>query len=336
MEPIDEWAFSTTEAGRELGHDYCRLSRLPMQAAWPTPLKEGFAAAAAQGGSRHTPDRFERKWLQLRYSAWQRRRVVAADVTVELLRQLDLTHCPITREPLTHGRGADTDWSIDRLNNDGAYAAANLAVMSTRVNRAKAALSFDEVLRFATVSHDGPAAAALPATQWMRLAVLMLGPSFATADRHRLAPALPLCAPLPVHSVRLALQQVQRLFTVQAGRPAGKNALVRDFRRACRGEASQQLLRRLADAVHQALKQLGPAEQCWDIWLQPAVMTALVQWRESLGEREWAEAARIAGQLAGGLRVTAASLSPWHLATRGYRQPTIAPPPSTSTVLPVE
>ena len=319
MEPIDEWAFSHAEAGRELGHDYYRFTRLPPEHWWPTPLKEGFGAAAAQGGVRHTPDRFERKWLQLRRGAWQRQRVVATDVTVELLRQLDLTHCPITREPLTHGSGADTDWSIDRLNNDGAYAAANLAVMSTRANRAKAALSFDEVRRYANASNDGAAAVALPASQWLRLAVLMLGPSFATGDRHPFAPTLPLCAPLPVHSVRLALQQVQRLFTLQAGRPAGKNALVRDFRRACHSELSQQHLRRLAEVAHQALKHLSPAEQCWDIWLQPALMAALVDWRQSLDGREWAEVARTAGQLAGGQRVTAASLSPWHLATKGYR-----------------
>jgi len=334
MEPIDDCALFTTEAGRELGHDYYRLTRMPLQDAWPAPLKEGFAAAAAQGSPRRTPDRFERKWLQLRHGAWKRGRIVAPDVTVELLRQLDLTHCPVTREPLTHGTGADTDWSIDRLNNDGAYAAANLAVISTRANRAKGARSFDEVLRFSGASDDA-GASALPAAQWLRLAVLMLGPSFAEGDRHRLAPALPLCAPLPMHAVRLALQQVQRLFTLQAARPAGRNALVRDFRRACRSEASQQRLQRLAEAAHEALKHLGPGEPCWDIWLQPPLMAALLAWRQSLGEREWAEAARIAGQLAGGRRVTAASLSPWHLATRGYRQPAIAPPPSTSTVLPV-
>jgi len=30
---------------------------------------------------------------------------------------------------LTHSTGADTDWSADRVNNDGAYADGNLIVM---------------------------------------------------------------------------------------------------------------------------------------------------------------------------------------------------------------
>lgn len=75
-------------------------------------------------------DRFVRKWLQLRLGAFVRGRSVAADVTVELLRRMDVSHCPVTRERLTHATRLDTDASVDRLNNDGAYAASNLAMMS--------------------------------------------------------------------------------------------------------------------------------------------------------------------------------------------------------------
>lgn len=311
MEIIDEATLA--EAGRELGHDYHRLTRLPLQADWPVCVKEGFVAAAAtHRGGRRSADRFERKWLQLRLGAWLRRRSVADDVTVELLQRLDLSHCPITREPLTHGALADTDGSIDRLNNDGAYTASNLAVMSVRANRAKAALSFEQVLARAESAQTQD----LTPAQWLRLAVLMLGPAFAT--RHAMAPILPLCAPLPAHSLRLALQQIQRLFTLQAERPAGKNALVRDLRPACHSEASLLRLRRLADAVHEGLKQIGCDEPCWDVWLQPAVMAALTQWRTQLDEREWAEVACLSGQLAGGRRVTPRSLQSWQLPTGGY------------------
>lgn len=302
------------ELGRQLGHDlYCR-SRLPLQPDWQDSIAEGFRAAAAAGHLRHTPDRFERKWLQLRLGAWRRRRAVADDITPELLRELDVEHCPVTRERLTHGTGNPSDWSVDRLNNEGAYAATNLAVMSVRANRAKAALSFDEVLLRAQQA-DGADAALTPA-QWLRLAALMLGPCFAT--RHQLAPLLPLCAPLPLHSVRLALQQIQRLLTLHAARPAGKNALVRDLRPACHGEASQQRLRRLADAVHEGLKRLAPDEACWDVWLQAAPMEALKAWHSGLTLQEQAQAALISGRLAGAAKVTPRSLAPWRLDSQGY------------------
>jgi hypothetical protein len=300
------------ELGRRIGHDFFRLSQLQRQADWPQPVREGFDAAAARKLRRQPADRFQRKWLQLRLQAWQRNRVVADDVTVGLLRHLDVTHCPVTREPLTHGERCGNDWSIDRLNNDGAYAASNLAVLSTRVNRAKGSLGFDEVLALAR--RDASTLGLEPA-QWQRLAVLMVGPAFAA--RHDLAPVLPLCAPLPACSARLALQQIQRLLTLEARRPAGKNALVRDFRAACHSAQSEQRLRELADAVHEGLKLVGEDQECWDVWLQPKVMQALVRWRESLTERDWALAAVISGRLAGGRRVTPTTLQAWCLATRG-------------------
>lgn len=301
------------EAGRSLGHDFYRLSHLPRQTDWPRPVQEGFDAASAGQMRRVNADRFCRKWLQLRLQAWQRRRAVADDVTVALLRHLDVTHCPVTREPLTHGERSDTDWSVDRLNNDGAYAASNLAILSVHANRAKGSLHFDEVLQLA---RRDVATHGLEPVQWQRLAALMVGPAFAT--RQAQAPVLPLCAPLPACSVRLALQQIQRLFTLQARRPAGKNALVRDFRRACPTLQAAQHLRTLADLVHDGLKALPDGLACWDVWLEPRVMDALVRWRAALDDRGWATAAAISGRLAGGQRVTPGSLERWCLPTRGY------------------
>jgi hypothetical protein len=311
MGPSD--AFDGVEVGRRLGHDYHRFSRLPSQADWPEPVREGFWEAAAQSQQRQAGDRFQRKWLQLRLGACLRQRAVAVDVTPELLRALDVSHCPVTREPLTHGLLADTDWSVDRLNNDAAYAPGNLAVMSVRANRAKGGLSFEAVLEAARGER---VAAGLTRDQWLRLAVLMEGPAYAT--KQHLAPLLPLVAPLPCRSVRLAIQQIQRLFTVQAHRPSGKNALVKAFAQAGPHEQARLKLRWFADAIHEGLKDTGPEGQCWDVWLQPRVLEALRQWRDSLDRASWARAAQISGQLAGGRRVTSASLAPWHMASRGY------------------
>lgn len=317
MNPLQD--LDSAETGRRLGHDFHRFSRLPAQPHWPAAVQEGFDEAAARHGRRVPGDRFQRKWLQLRLGAWLRHRVVADDVTPELLRRLDITHCPVTRELLTHGTQADTDWSIDRLNNDGAYAASNLAVMSVRANRAKGDRSFEQVLACA---EQPQATDGLTPAQWLRLAVLMEGPAFATCQH--LAPVLPLCAPLPACSVRLALQQIQRLFTLQAGRPAGKNGLVRAFQQADPGERSRWRLREMADTVHDALKRPASDQECWDIWLQPRVMNALRRWRESLDAPAWARTAAISGALAGGRRVTPASLQTWHLSTQGYQAPGLA------------
>ncbi len=179
------------DIGRAIGHDlYCR-SRSAARETWPPPVREGFVAARAGGPARQLPDRYVRKWLQLRLGAFDRDRFINDDVTPELLRQIDVEHCPVTRTTLTHGELTCSDWSVDRLNNDGAYAANNLCVMSTRANRAKGALSYDDVFARSqcAASTDG-----LTPVEWLRLAALMLGPCFAT--RPAAVPVIPLAAPI--------------------------------------------------------------------------------------------------------------------------------------------
>jgi len=309
------------EAGRALGHDFHNLTHIPKQADWPAAVCIGFDAAAHLHQPRHAhrrphADRFTRKWLQLRLNAWRRQRAVARDVTPQLLRELDVMHCPVTREVLTHGTLQDTDWSVDRLNNDAAYAASNLAVMSVRANRAKGALSFAQVMARAQSTE---ASEGLTPTEWLRLAALMLGPCHATRPHD--APNLPLCAPLPVHAVRLALQQVQRLFTEHCLRQAGKNRLVRDFSGACSSDAARLRLAALGQAVHEGLKHTDAGDQGdqrWDVWLQPAVMAALLRWREALSEAEWARVAALSGRLSQARRETPERLRLWQMPTRGF------------------
>lgn len=318
MDTLDD--FDAVEAGRRLGHDLFCHSRLPADARWPAPVREGFGEARARGLPRAAGDRFVRKWLQLRLGAWQRQRVVADDVTPDLLREIDVDDCPVTRRPLTHATGGPTDGSVDRLNNDGAYSAGNLAVMSAHANRAKGTLSFEQVL---AAAEGRSAAGGLSRAEWLRLAVLMQGPAFAT--RQHLAPLLPLVAPLPCRSVRLAMQQIQRLFTLDCARPATRNALVKALLPACTSDASSMRLRLLGDAVHEGLKQLDGGTPCWDVWLQPRTMQALQRWRDALDAPGWALAARIAGLRAGASRVTPGTLAPWHLASRGHWQPAVRP-----------
>lgn len=301
------------ETGRRLGHDLHRLSAIAPQPQWPLSVREGFEAAAGQGIRPRQDDRFVRKWLQLRLGALARGRAVAPDVTVELLRRLDVSHCPVTRQPLTHATRQGSDASVDRLNNDGAYAASNLAMLSARVNRAKGSRGFGEVL---ALSQRADMAHGLTPAEWLRLAVLMLGP--AHAERPLGVPALPLCAPLPPTSVRTALQQLQRLLTLNVGQAASRNRLLRALLPACGSAAAEARLRLLAETVHQGLKRLAPGEPCWDVWLQPGPMPALAAWRGALDDAAWARVAWVAGQVAGGHPVNRLALAPWRLANRGY------------------
>ena len=102
-------------------------------------LADGFRAGTEKRGRARPKeaDRYVRKWLQLRRNAWRRERIFDAGVTPEFIRRIDVPYCPITRERLTYSTGEETDWSVDRLVNDGGYARGNLVVMSTRANKAK-------------------------------------------------------------------------------------------------------------------------------------------------------------------------------------------------------
>lgn len=273
-------------------------------------MREGYAEARSRLTHTRSPDRYVRKWLQLRLGAQVRGRVMTDDVTPSLLQAIDVEECPVLRVALTHGERGDADWSVDRLNNDGAYAANNLAVMSTRANRAKGALDFAEVQRRAVLVArcDG-----LEPVEWARLAALMLGPCF--AQRPCEAPLIPLNVPIPRHSARPAVQQIQHVFAQSASRPAGKNRLVKAFKTVCGDERSRVRLSFLADAVHGGLKSV---HRTCDVWLQPAAMPALAAWRASLGEQGWAAAGEVSRALTGARTIPSRRIASWHLDTRGY------------------
>lgn len=117
-------------------------------------------------------DRYVRKWLQLRRNAAKRYRIFEDNVTPDWLRVIDVQVCPVTWEVLTHGTRSGTDWSVDRIVNDGSYARDNLAVMSTLANQAKSNKNIDDICELAY--QDG-AADGLSAQEWYRLATFVVG-----------------------------------------------------------------------------------------------------------------------------------------------------------------
>lgn len=110
-------------------------------------------------------DRFSRKWLTLRANAWARDRAFDEGVTPEYLRHIDARRCPITGVTLTHGTMTGSDWSIDRINNDGGYAIGNLVVVSTDANIAKSNFGFSDIVEIIRMDReiDG-----LTTYQWVR------------------------------------------------------------------------------------------------------------------------------------------------------------------------
>lgn len=302
--------FDACDTGRMLGHDLYRF-RIHVEAAQMAPaVREGYVQARGQGVTRRTADRYTRKWVQLRLNAHRRHRIVDAAVTPALLQRIDVTHCPVSKIALTHGTLLTSDWSIDRLNNDGAYVPNNLAVMSTAVNAAKGEMGYEQV--YALAQKDQPTHGLTP-VEWLRLATLMLGPCFAA--RPHMVPVIPLAAPIPPHALRPAVQQVQQVFTNEVGRAAGKNALIKHLKTACRDERSQMRLRCLAETIHMGMKGL---DDRFDVWLRPGVVPAFVDWRNALDEPSWAMATEIARRLSGASHITAGRLRAWHLDTRGH------------------
>lgn len=129
-----------------IGEDYARYG-LPQPEESNSAFADGYRYGRTQHSRPKTPDRFVRKWLQVRLNAWRRNRHVDAALTPEFLRAIDVERCPVSGVVLTHGTGADTDWSVDRVDNDGGYTPQNLMLVSTRVNRAKGALDILSLLR---------------------------------------------------------------------------------------------------------------------------------------------------------------------------------------------
>ncbi len=299
------------DIGRAIGHDfYCR-SRTVAREAWPPPVREGFVAARAGRPARPLPDRYERKWLQLRLSAFERGRVINDDVSPALLRLIDVDRCPVTRQLLTHGELKDSDWSVDRLNNEGAYAANNLAVISTKANQAKGVLGYEAVYER---SRRASATDGLSPVEWLRLAALMLGPCF--ASRPADAPTIPLAAPIPNRSLRPIVQQVQHVFTLGARQQAGKNLLFKRFKAASPNPTSLLRLNQFCEEMHQGMKGL---QDCHDAWLRPGVLEAFEAWRSSMDTTHWALAGEISRQILRSRVVSAARIESWQLASRGYQ-----------------
>ena len=267
--------------GFELGWDYAHYRLVPPApyAQEPSPLRHGWLAGQAAFGSRTLqPTRPVRKWLQLRLHAWLRgRSVELVQVTPHYLQQIDVSHCPITRVPLSTAMLDASDASVDRVRNDAGYAAGNLAVMSTKANHAKAGYGFHDALQFVKQIEAGRLGGidGLSAAQWSRVAVLC---SFVEPLPHEVARTLPLLV-LPPNRLRLfnPVQALQAFISQQLLAPGWSHRVSR-FEDLLPGKPARRAFQAFFHALLPRVLEAGRSDTVharWaieDAWRNPLVL----------------------------------------------------------------
>ena len=171
--------------GFDLGSDWAFYNQ-PLPDNADAAIYRGFISNTARITRAKEVDRFTKKWLQLRYHAYLRKRAVSEDVSPKLIKLLDRPQCPITLENLTHGNLVDSDWSVERLCNDAGYAWGNLVIESKRANEARGSMSYDEIE--AAAKSKRPTNKIEPAA-WARYATIARGPNFWSGGVKGITPA---------------------------------------------------------------------------------------------------------------------------------------------------
>ncbi len=266
------------ETGRSIGFNFARLG-LPVPESATPALHEGY-----REGKQRFPRRamltdvdYERKVHQLQYSAYCRGRAVDSCVSVQLIKNIEVPVCPVCLVELTRGTLTGSDWSIDRANNDGAYAAGNLVMMSTHANRAKGSLSLDDVL--ARSGKTDREVDGLTEKQWSRLASLMYGPC-GLETKH--AFLVRQTARLPAKLIRASVQDCQDLIALAMSDLKLRRAAVKGYHRYA-GVGSGVRYERLIEKAAELARQLTHKH---DIWFDDGLFEAFCGWLSSHGDGE--------------------------------------------------
>ena len=157
----------------EIGFDHYRYS-LPLdisrfQDYYRKDVRNGFEAARYQQATRIRPDMFEKKLLSIQDRALIKG--LEATITADDLRhEFAKTHgvCPVTKVPFTFAENDDTDWSVDRIDNDRGYCPDNIVIVSVIVNQAKSDLDLSGMIKGALETHDSEAEL-LSSQEWFQM-----------------------------------------------------------------------------------------------------------------------------------------------------------------------
>jgi len=322
--------------GFDLGWDFAHYGLTPpvVHLFTASPLLQGWQAGRASFGERTLKaSRHIRMCLQLRTHALSRGlSFESLQLTANYLQQIDVEHCPVTRQALRQQDGAATERSIDRVRDDAGYAAGNLAVMSRMANRAKGSHDFEAAQAIARSVAAGPfqQIGGLGPKEWARVATLC---SFVTELPHEQAAQLPLLV-LPPNRLQLfnPIQALQALVTRQLASPGWSQRLAR-LEALLPAEATKADFNRFVLAfvprVLTAGELIDPQQIRWA--LEDA-------WSDALVQKRWTKfALQLSSTQAESLvhKLAAKRLSPvrvqqhvpqrategWALERRGYRSP---------------
>jgi len=328
----------------EIGRDFARRRLTPpvehLQAE--SPVYQAWRAGRAVFGIRTLPATPRvRLWLQLRLQAWMQGVVFeGVQLTPCHLQQLAVSHCPVTREPLTRATNTGTDGRVDRINRAAAFAAGNLAMLSAQACQARAPLDWQQQWAVAAeLSEAAPGIAhrrdGLDAQQWSRLAVLT---SFVTPLPHATAALLPLSV-LPPNRLRVLnpVQALQVMLSLQFTRAGYAQRLVALAAMMPSSEARQAIQVFMHTLLARHL-EAGPAQDSTaarrtieDTWADPLVIRRWQRLALRLSEGQCeqllqrAAQRRLVGLQAQWLSLEQATEG-WALASAGYVQLPAATP----------
>lgn len=269
----------------DLGWDFAAFNRdVPEDA--PKAFCDGYRAFG-QGASRttvHSPDRYLRKWLQIRYGALRRGKYFAPDVDAQYLEKITPAsmQCPVTAEGFTFGTDTDTDWSVDRANNDRGYVRGNIIIISVRANQAKGDRSLEEILHLSSLDHEQDG---LSPEEWGRLATLV-EPAFGEHDDVSPVPILlgqPVALGMPVSPIagfQVALSRALISGWDKSQREFATAYVIEMHKFVCRTKAQRRAFDRLVDEVIRRAKHISSYTE---IWATPRIQKRLWSFISTLG-----------------------------------------------------
>ena len=301
----------------DLGRDFARYGlRLPQVGPGLSAMETVYREIQRLRRKPETSDSYIRKWLSLRYNALKRGRVVHEEVTADYIKRIDFPWCPVTHIRLTKGTGGPSDWSVDRIDNGGAYAPGNLCIISTRANRVKGNLSFEEILANAEKAEPTDT---LKPIEWLRMASMAYGNHAAVHGDTLLIPTLTSSGVY----FQAPSQLVQGLLmAVMLENPAGEDPNAWAFIQRCRDPRfnpaeTVALLEPLLDAL-----QVGGCACGWnDAWsYSPAREAFRPWWDDMTRNRRFPVSAffDIGPGVADSKKRKPEIVSGWSLESRGY------------------
>lgn len=157
----------------EIGFDHYRFN-LPLDIArfndvHRQQIRYGYEAAKMQNVTKKHPDRYEKKLLMIRDRALMKGfevLITVKDLQFRLAETKGL--CPITKQPLTYAENHETDWSVDRVDNDCGYTPENIVILSTLANQAKTDMDLSGIIKKALGKNQPDDL--LTASEWHRMA----------------------------------------------------------------------------------------------------------------------------------------------------------------------